>query len=173
MVFNRMTYWPMPPSDIARKRQKVVTVPVCLNLGKIKYLVVRDRKSGEWTFPTGGVRQVELNNPLTSAIRELYEETSGIINPTDGDYSYYSFKTGLVTRGMNMKYVYHTYIINMEFTPLEQVLHRSMYNMKENIETCDMQWVTMNEMQHLNMWDIMAHFVRDNPDFHFSTLMVF
>jgi 8-oxo-dGTP pyrophosphatase MutT (NUDIX family) len=48
------------------------------------FLIVHDRRYREWTFVTGGCRRREVYNPLRCALRELEEETRGLIKLKKG-----------------------------------------------------------------------------------------
>jgi hypothetical protein len=65
---------------------------------------------------TGGCRRREIYNPLRCALRELEEETRGIVKIQCGLYSYYkfSFFDG------DMENVYHVYIIDFPMTLRDQ-----------------------------------------------------
>ena len=101
------------------ERHKSIAVPVTRDCegGPPKFLLVHDRRYKEWTFVTGGCRRREILNPLRCAIRELEEETRGIINLKKGSYSYFSFSFR-DAEGVNN--VYHVYVFEMPWANGEQ-----------------------------------------------------
>lgn len=74
------------------ERYKAIAIPYLKINGTLYFLMVHDRRFKEWTFVTGGCRRNEIGNPLKCALRELEEETRGIIKITSGFYTHYRFK---------------------------------------------------------------------------------
>lgn len=61
-------------------KRKVLVIPFVFRLGqhtKPRFLVAKDRKSGDWTFLSGTCEPYEA--PIRCALRELYEETRGCL----------------------------------------------------------------------------------------------
>ena len=59
-------------------RRKVLIVPVVrCRCRKTRFLVAKDRASGEWTLLSGTCEPYE--HPVRCALRELYEETKGLV----------------------------------------------------------------------------------------------
>lgn len=78
----------MPSKELNRKiRRKVLIIPYCKN----KILMVRDIKTGEWGFISGGVKKNE--SFYQAANRELREETSGVFKSIGNTYKNFMFKT--------------------------------------------------------------------------------
>ena len=59
---------------------KAIAIPVIYIDGEFKFLIVKDKRFKEWTFISGGCRKREVFNPIRCALRELEEETRGILN---------------------------------------------------------------------------------------------
>lgn len=68
-------------------RKKVFIIPYANN----KVMMVRDRKTNEWGFISGGVKRNETY--LQAAERELSEETSGLMSYIPADHGRSNFKT--------------------------------------------------------------------------------
>jgi 8-oxo-dGTP pyrophosphatase MutT (NUDIX family) len=106
------------------EKHKAIAIPVSYSDGKsCKFLTVRDRRFGEWTFVTGGCRKGEILNPLRCALRELEEETRGTVNIKQGHYSYFNF----VYKPTNQEKIkfpeditYHVYILEYNIPKYEQ-----------------------------------------------------
>jgi 8-oxo-dGTP pyrophosphatase MutT (NUDIX family) len=77
--------------SIREERHKTITVLVSFIDDKPRFLTVRDRRHKDWIFITGGCRKRETSNPLRCALRELEEETRGVILLKEGSYSHFSF----------------------------------------------------------------------------------
>ena len=73
------------------KKYKAIAIPVSFADEKPKFLTVRDRRFKDWIFVTGGCRRREIFNPLRCALRELEEETRGVVALKNGEYSTYKF----------------------------------------------------------------------------------
>lgn len=60
--------------------RKVLVLPYVAASGrrKTRFLVAKDRASGEWTFFSGTCEAHEV--PIRCALRELYEETKGLVH---------------------------------------------------------------------------------------------
>jgi len=68
-------------------RKKVFVIPYVGN----KVMMVKDRKTGEWGFISGGVKNHE--SYFQAAQRELHEETSGLMPYIPDDHGRSPFKT--------------------------------------------------------------------------------
>ena len=73
------------------KKHKAIAIPVIYNGDVPRFLTVRDKRFKEWIFVTGGCRRREINNPLRTALRELEEETRGVVSLKRGEYTTFSF----------------------------------------------------------------------------------
>ena len=112
------------------ERYKAIAIPITFVDGKPRFLTVRDRRFKEWIFVTGGCRKKEISNPLKCALRELEEETRGVVNLRSGEYTSFIFSTKNRTpeelkhdqnMGIEVIYVYHVYILFVNLTQAEQV----------------------------------------------------
>ena len=108
-----------------RERHKAIAVPVTMIGDRPHMLIVHDRRYKEWTFVTGGCRRREVYNPLRCAIRELHEETRGIIDVKSGSYTYFRFTTNYKGPGdteadADTVSVYHVYVLDLPTTAIEQ-----------------------------------------------------
>tara|TARA_B100001250_G_scaffold405267_1_gene422508 strand:- start:1007 stop:1510 length:504 start_codon:yes stop_codon:yes gene_type:complete len=74
--------------DVNKKiRRKVLIIPYITS----KILMVKDIKTGEWGFISGGVKKNE--SFYQAANRELKEETSGVLKSIGSKYQNFMFKT--------------------------------------------------------------------------------
>jgi hypothetical protein len=145
---------------------------------------VHDRRYREWTFVTGGCRRREIYNPLRCAVRELEEETRGIINLKRGSYTYFKFSTNTpeprdVEDGVDVLNHYHVYIFNMQMTHIEQrhIVKRfteEMSKMDTNAvpfrknydENDDCKFENLDSISKLpNLWPMIRQHVLGNPEF--------
>jgi len=165
--------------DLPTERHKSIAVPVSYSSdgGPPKFLLVHDRRYKEWTFVTGGCRRREIFNPLRCAIRELEEETRGIINLKKGTYSYFSFSFK-DSDGVNN--VYHVYVLDVPMTPAEQsqivskfhqekakmegheVPFRKNYDENDSCDFDTLEGITGRR----DLWEMIRTHVLKNPQFH-------
>ena len=102
-------------SESPPKKHKAIAIPVVLNeQGEPTFLVVRDRRFEDWIFVTGGCRRREITNPIRTALRELEEETRGVIVMKRGEYSTYQF-TVPEEPGSAVELVYNVFIFFAEW----------------------------------------------------------
>ena len=114
-------------------RHKAIAIPVSFADGKPRFLTVRDTRFKEWIFVTGGCRKNEILNPLRCALRELEEETRGVINIKSGEYTTFSFtiRQKNVADGVEILSVYHVFIFFVKYNQQEQNrLVRKFYDAK-------------------------------------------
>ena len=159
------------------ERHKAIAIPVCFIQGEPHFLIVHDKRFREWTFVTGGCRKREIFNPLRCALRELEEETRGVINITSGGYSYFKFSVKDYCDVLN---VYHVYIIDFPMTHIDQeniitqfksrkelmdtnqIRFRKQYDENDSIE-----FDTVNGIKHRkNIWTMIQNSVLNNVEFH-------
>ena len=161
------------------ERHKSIAVPVTRECegGPTKFLLVHDRRYKEWTFVTGGCRRREIVNPLRCAIRELEEETRGIINLKKGSYSYFSFSFR-DAEGVNN--VYHVYVFEMPWANGEQShivkrFNEEKYKMegrevpfRKNYDENDgCEFDTLDGIaKRRDLWEMIRTHVIKNPAFH-------
>ena len=109
---------------MTRERHKAIAIPMSTVNDVPHFLVVHDRRYREWTFVTGGCRRREILNPLRCAVRELEEETRGMINLKRGSYSYFKFITNTpeprdIEDGVDVVNIYHVYVFDLPMTIAE------------------------------------------------------
>jgi hypothetical protein len=180
---------PSMDMDIEEKH-KAIAIPVSMIDSVPMFLTVRDRRFREWLFVTGGCRKKEVVCPLKCALRELEEETRGVVNLREVSYSYFKFKTINRTpdevrkdtdRGVKVISVYHVYIIEFDHTKNVQnhLIERFNYEKLKTDErrrsglaikrTHDendfMSFDTMEEFSRKKIWDLISDNVLDNPEF--------
>jgi 8-oxo-dGTP pyrophosphatase MutT (NUDIX family) len=169
---------------MARERHKAIAIPLS-KIGDVPhFLIVHDRRYREWTFVTGGCRRREIWNPLRCAVRELEEETRGIINLKRGSYSYFKFITNTpeardLEDGVDVINHYHVYVFDMPMTSLEhkhivkrfgeekekmegaQVPFRKNYD-----ENDECRFESLDDIQRKpNLWPMIRMHVIGNPEF--------
>ena len=167
-----------------RERHKAIAIPVSIVNEVPHFLIVHDRRYREWTFVTGGCRRREIYNPLRCAVRELEEETRGIINLKRGSYAYFKFSTDTpeprdVEDGVDVLNHYHVYVFNMQMTPIEQrhIVKRFTEEMgkmdansvpfrKNYDENDDCKFENLDSISKLpNLWPMIRQHVLGNPEF--------
>ena len=173
------------------ERHKVLAIPVTFTDDKPKFLTVRDRRFKEWLFISGGCRKREVSNPIRCALRELEEETRGVVNVKSGLYTSYIFETTERSpeeleedrrEGVQVTIVYHVYIFFMKINSAEQQDIIRKFNKEKAIielrkkeklpikrtydENDFMSFDTLETFNRKNRWDLIVNKVIDNPDFY-------
>jgi len=167
-----------------RERHKAVAIPMSQIEGVPHFLVVHDRRYKEWTFVTGGCRRREIYNPLRCAVRELEEETRGMINLKRGSYAYFKFITNTpeprdIEDGVDVINHYHVYVFDMPMTSIEhrhivkrfteekekmegnQVPFRKNYDENDDCKFASLDTIS----QYQNLWPMIRQHVIRNPEF--------
>lgn len=167
-----------------REKHKAIAVPVTMMNDRPHMLIVHDRRYKEWTFVTGGCRRREVYNPLRCAIRELHEETRGLIDIKNGSYSYFRFTTNYKGPGdseadIDTVSVYHVYILDLQLTAIEQKYLIQRFNeekikmetsqvpfKKNHDENTALMWDTLEGItDKQNLWILVRECILNNPDF--------
>lgn len=167
---------------MSRVRHKAIAIPMSLIDNVQHFLIVHDRRYREWTFVTGGCRRRELFNPLRCALRELEEETRGLLNLKKGSYSYFKFTTDTPEPGDDDTDVvnhYHVYVFNlpMSVTDHSSVIRRfneekrkmesSEISFRKNYDENDeCRFETLASITKCpNLWPMIRTHVILNPEF--------
>ena len=160
------------------KKYKSIAIPVSFSGDKPRFLTVRDRRFKEWIFVTGGCRKREIPNPLRCALRELEEETRGIVSLKNGDYTEYNFT---VKDGPD-ELIYNVYVFFVPYKRNEQIEIISKFNnekvktnqkkmaklpIKKTFDENDyLSWDTLEEFNNRKRWDLIIDNVIKNPEFY-------
>src|SRR6056300_62783 len=161
------------------KKYKAIAIPVTFTGDKPKFLTVRDRRFKDWIFVTGGCRRREIVNPIRCALRELEEETRGVISLKKGQYSDFKF---VVKESPGVDLEYNVYIFFVDYTPQQQTELVRKFNdekQKTNLKkiqkqpykrTYDendfMNFETLTEFNTKKQWDRIVKNVLINPEFY-------
>lgn len=173
------------------ERHKVLAIPVTFTEDKPRFLTVRDRRFKEWLFISGGCRKREVLNPIRCALRELEEETRGVVNIKSGLYTSYMFETTDRSpeeleedrkEGVQVTIVYHVFIFFMRISAHEQqdivrkfnyekakveIRKRDKLPIKRTYDENDfMSFDTLDIFNRKNRWDLIVNKVINNPDFY-------
>lgn len=174
----------MPREMEPRERHKSIAIPIS-TINDVKYfLIVHDRRYQEWTFVTGGCRRREIYNPLRCAVRELEEETRGILNLKRGTYTYFKFLTNTpeprdVEDGVDVINHYHVYLFDLPMTSIEhRHIVRRFSEEKERMENGnipfrknydendDCKFESIDDIaRRPNLWPMIRQHVLRNPEF--------
>jgi 8-oxo-dGTP pyrophosphatase MutT (NUDIX family) len=169
-------------------RHKAIVIPVT---NDSKFLTVKDSRHQEWIFVTGGCKKSEVDNPLKCGIRELEEETRGVINLRTGEFAEYEFESSYRSpeetkkdrfEGIVVTLVYHVYLINIQYTSEQQTkiiqdFHvnkaRMEINKKDGLrikkaydENDDISFDTLEEFNKKKQWSLITDNIIGNPKFY-------
>tara|TARA_B100001559_G_scaffold35781_1_gene26980 strand:- start:5621 stop:6151 length:531 start_codon:yes stop_codon:yes gene_type:complete len=161
------------------KKYKAIAIPVTFTGDKPKFLTVRDRRFKDWIFVTGGCRRREIVNPIRCALRELEEETRGVVSLKKGQYSDFKF---VVKESPGVDLEYNVFIFFVDYTPQQQSDLIKKFNdekQKTNLKkiqkqpykrTYDendfMNFETLTEFNTKKQWDRIVKNVLNNPEFY-------
>ena len=173
------------------ERHKGIAIPVSFVDDKPRFLTMRDRRFKEWLFVTGGCRKREVFNPLRCALRELEEETRGVISLKKGRFSYFKFTTKDRSKeekendlrdGIEITLVYHVYVIEYNISRFVQanLINRFNYQKartemrKKNKlpirrtydENDFMCFDILEEFKKRKLWELIDKNVIKNPAFY-------
>jgi 8-oxo-dGTP pyrophosphatase MutT (NUDIX family) len=167
------------------ERHKAIAIPVTYASGVPRFLTVKDKRFKEWIFVTGGCRRREVYNPLQCALRELEEETRGVVKLKKGTYSSFSFRCrnhpGDEEQGVEVSLVYHVFIFDINIPRDQQMGLIERFDKErfktderkrlklpirrtfdENVEMC---FDTLDEFNRKVRWPFIVENVIQNPDF--------
>jgi hypothetical protein len=170
---------------------KAIAIPVTFTGEHPKFLTVRDRRHKEWIFVTGGCRKREVLSPIRCALRELEEETRGVMNLKCGTYTTYTFETTERSHeelaidqrdGVHVTLVYHVFIFFVTISPVEQQTMIQRFNeerartelrkrsklpiRRTHDENDYMSFDTLDAFNKKIQWDLIVQKVVKNPDFY-------
>ena len=161
------------------KKYKAIAIPVSFADEKPKFLTVRDRRFKDWIFVTGGCRRREIFNPLRCALRELEEETRGVVALKNGEYTEFKFT---VKESPTVDLEYNVFIFFVDYTkPQQQTLVRKFYEEKQKTnlkkinkqpikKTFDendyMSFDTLEEFNTRKRWKLIVDNILRNPEFY-------
>ena len=173
------------------EKHKAIAIPVSFVDGKMRFLTVRDRRFKEWIFVTGGCRKREIFNPIKCALRELEEETRGVVNLKKGQYSTFKFYSKNRSpeelekdrrNGVDVTLVYHVYVFI--FNVPEHIQHtivKRFYEEKNKTETRKknklpikrtydendfISFDTLEEFNKKRRWVLIVNNIVNNPKFY-------
>jgi len=158
------------------KKHKAIAVPVTFAGDTPRFLTVRDKRFKEWIFVTGGCRRREICQPLRTALRELEEETRGVLSLKRGEYTSYTFN---VKESSNVDLEYTVFIFFVNFSKIEQLelvrrfneekykMYSKKITMKRTYDENDfMSFDTLPEFNSRRRWERIIHNVLENPEFY-------
>ena len=164
------------------ERHKAIVVLVSFVDDKPRFLTMRDRRFKEWIFVTGGCRKREITNPIRSGLRELEEETRGVINLKRGVYNSFNFSVKSSEKDeVGVILVYHVYVIEYNVPRNIQLILINRFNEEKEkteirkqehlpVRRCYdendiMSFDTLEEFNSRNQWTFIIDNVLKNPNF--------
>ena len=161
------------------KKYKAIAIPVSFVDDKPRFLTVRDWRFKDWIFGTGGCRRREILNPLRCALRELEEETRGVVSLKNGEYTEFKFT---VKESPTVDLEYNVYIFFVDYNRAEQHSQvKKFYEEKQKTslkklmnqpikkthdENDYMSYDTLEEFNSRKRWKLIVDNVLKNPQFY-------
>lgn len=149
---------------------KAIAIPVIQDPGgERRFLLVHDKRFREWTFVTGGCHHREVINPIRTAIRELEEETRGVIVLRRGTYKYFKFDVPnalyhvfIFYVSLDSEYTVDRFNYEMWKMDTKQVCFRKNYD-----ENDSLKFSNLSEIRNCSrLWSFINDNVIANPEFH-------
>ena len=158
------------------KKYKSIAIPLVHSEDVPRFLTVRDRRFKDWIFVTGGCKRREIYNPLRCALRELEEETRGLIDIKEGEYTHYSF---IVKESLHIELEYNVYIFHIKIPRTKQIeivknfddertkMYQKKIPYKKVYDENDLlSFDTLKEFNVKKRWDRIVKNVIQNPSFY-------
>jgi len=158
------------------KKYKAIAIPVTFTGNVPRFLTVRDKRFKEWIFVTGGCKRREVYFPLRCALRELREETRGVISLKEGEYTSYTFN---IQESDTVELEYTVFILFVDYTRDKQfeLIRRfneekyKMYTKKIHVkrsydENDYMSFDTLQEFNSRHRWSRIIQNVIQNTEFY-------
>ena len=161
------------------KKYKAIAIPVTFEDDRPRFLTVRDRRFKDWIFVTGGCRRREIYNPLRCALRELEEETRGVVSLKKGEYTEFTF---IHKESPLVELVYNVYIFFVDYKRPEQQSLIKKFNdektrtnlkkinkepIKKTYDENDfMNYESLEEFNTRKRWKLIIDNVIKNPEFY-------
>lgn len=161
------------------KKYKAIAIPVTFTGDKPRFLTVRDKRFKDWIFVTGGCRRRETFNPIRCALRELEEETRGVVSLKRGEYTHFKFT---VKESPMIDLEYNVFVFFVNYTKAEQMDLIKKFNdekqttltkkiQKQPIkrthdENDFMSFDTLQEFRVKKQWDRITKNILENPEFY-------
>ena len=161
------------------KKYKAIAIPVTFVDDTPRFLTVRDWRFKDWIFVTGGCRRREIINPLRCALRELEEETRGVVALKNGEYTEFKFT---VKESPTIDLEYNVFIFFVDYNRTEQHSQvKKFYEEKQKTslkklmnqpikkthdENDYMSYDTLEEFNVRKRWKLIVDNVLKNPQFY-------
>jgi len=161
------------------KKYKAIAIPVTFTGDKPRFLTVRDKRFKDWIFVTGGCRRREIFNPSRCDLRELEEETRGVVSLKRGEYTDFKFT---VKESPTVDLEYNVFVFYVNYTKPEQLELVKKFNdekqktiakkiQKQPIkrthdENDFMSFDTLQEFRVKKQWERIMKNILENPEFY-------
>ena len=161
------------------KKHKAIAIPVSFQGDQPRFLTVRDWRFKDWIFVTGGCRRREIANPIRCALRELEEETRGVVSLKSVEYTDFKFT---VKESPTVDLEYNVFVFFVDYSRTEQhnqvkkfyeekakMNLRKLQNQpirKTHDENDYMSYDTLQEFNSRKRWKLIIDNVIKNPEFY-------
>lgn len=159
------------------KKEKAIAIPVSFVDDKPRFLTVRDVNFKEWIFVTGGCRKREF--PIRCALRELEEETRGIVKLRRVPYSTFNFEV-IDKNGDILVYNVFIFVFNIDRKAQSEIIDkfysekkitderkRQKLGYKKTYDENDrLSFDTLEIFNRRRRWDLITKNIIENPEFY-------
>ena len=158
-------------------KEKAIAIPVSFVDDKPRFLTVRDVNFKEWIFVTGGCRKREF--PIRCALRELEEETRGVVKIRRAPYSQFKFETK-DNFGNTLIYNVFIFIFNVDKRAQSEIIEnfytekkitderkKNNLSYKKTYDENDrISFDTLESFNKRRRWDLIVNNIIENPEFY-------
>lgn len=159
-------------------KHKVLVVPFMTDTnGRVRFVVVKERRFNEWSFVCGNCKKNEISNPVKAALRELREETLDtlvISSPFKYMFKYSPTvvkRTDIGEEGEDV--LFHVFLFNIQGIKPPGVIKNYYTRRKQNYkssnrdytETMGIAFMTITDLSRKKMWPFLVSRFINNQKF--------
>lgn len=149
-------------------------LPVTWHQGLCLFLVGKDVRDGSYSDFGGKCERYDRQDPVTTACREMYEETYGMVLGMKQLRARITPRTSIMLRSKTQSGCpYYMYVTQVPFLPhLRSSVSKMLGFLKSKnvqrmlVEKTDLQWVTLSMLKNMNKRSVFANTL----DLHAQTL---
>ena len=146
---------PLPPQPPTQQRHYAAGIlPITWHGSTALFLVGKDLRDESYSDFGGRVERVDENSPVSTAVREWYEETLGVVLTAKALRTRMHPSNCLCLRSRTQNgHPYYMYVVEVPFAPhLRNAFHKTLNFLKYRnlhkvyVEKTDVRWVTLQTM---------------------------
>lgn len=148
-------------------------LPVTWYEGIPLFLIGKDIRDGTFSDFGGKCERYDRNDPITTACREMYEETYGTVLGTKQVRTRMTPKTSVLLKSTTQNgYPYYMFVVQVPYMPhLRNTFHKALAFLKTKnmnrmyVEKTDIQWVTLGMLKNIPKRTVFANTLQRHAAF--------